>query len=178
MERHTKSPALASPTARTGHAERTPVHRRAGRGRAAAGTRPLRGRTCRGGSSVVFWSIFGCSFRFAFGFGLEFGSGFDLVFFGFVFGLVLGKNGLERFVSGFVAEAMGDLLAEARESLQEELGEIAEGDGVATRNAILGEQGEESAEGAVDVGGGPELARKRSEFTGEIGARPLCSYYH
>ncbi len=107
---------------------------------------------------------FGLGFRLAFGLGFRFG----IRLLGLLFGFVFAVDGVERIVPGFVAEALGKLFADGRESLQEELGEIAEGDGVRAGNAVLRELGEEIAEDEVDVGGGIERAGNRSEFVGKI----------
>ncbi len=47
--------------------------------------------------------------------------------------------------------------------MQQELGEIAEGDGVAAGDASLGQEEESLGEGAVDVGGGGEVGAERFE---------------
>ena len=56
------------------------------------------------------------------------------------------------------------------EGVEQEVADVSEDGGVAGRNAVLGEGGEELAEDKVDVGGGQEVAGERS---GELGTESL-----
>jgi hypothetical protein len=58
----------------------------------------------------------------------------------------------------------GDVFAaDSGNGLQQELGEIAEGDGLFLRDAALRRQKKNVAKGAIDVGGGGEIAAKGHE---------------
>lgn len=52
------------------------------------------------------------------------------------------------------------------EGVEQEVTDVSEDGGVAGRNAVLGEGGEELAEDEVDVGGGQEVAGERSRKLG------------
>jgi hypothetical protein len=67
-----------------------------------------------------------------------------------------------------VAEAAEDLFFDGGESLQEELSDVAERDGVAARDAVLREEAEDFAQGAIDVDGCLELAGRRSDVGRKI----------
>jgi len=56
------------------------------------------------------------------------------------------------------------------EGVEQEVADVSENGGVAGRDAVLGEGGEEFAEDEVDVGGGQEVAGERSR---KLGAESL-----
>ena len=58
--------------------------------------------------------------------------------------------------------------------MQQELGEIAEGDGVFAGDAALRHEEEGMGDGAVDVGGGGEIAAERFEC-GRLKSRATCT---
>ena len=49
-------------------------------------------------------------------------------------------------------------------TLEEKLGNVGEGDGIAVRDAVLGDKGKEFSQDVVDVAGGLEFARKGDEL--------------
>lgn len=65
---------------------------------------------------------------------------------------------------GFVAEGGDGFGADAGNSLQQKLGDIAEGDSVLARDAILREKAKDLAEGAVHSGGGSEVRGESFEL--------------
>ncbi len=56
------------------------------------------------------------------------------------------------------------------EGVEQGVADVSEDGGVAGRDTVLGESGEEFAEDEVDVGGGQEVSRERS---GELGAEAI-----
>jgi hypothetical protein len=86
------------------------------------------------------------------------------------------EGGVQRFFPLLIAEAGDVLLFDSGKSLQHELGEIAERNGVAAWDAILRERKKDFAEGAVDFGGRPKLAGKGGETGCELlaGLIGLC----
>jgi hypothetical protein len=66
------------------------------------------------------------------------------------------------------ALSVDDFAADQGDGLEKKLADVGEQGGVARRDAILGDGGEEFAEDVVDVGGGVEVSGKRS---GEVPAK-------
>ena len=67
-----------------------------------------------------------------------------------------------------MAEGGNGFGADAGNGLEQKLGDIAEGDGVFARDAILREKAKDLAEGAVHAGGGGEVSGESYEFGGQI----------
>ncbi len=68
---------------------------------------------------------------------------------------------------GFVAEGGDGFGADSGNGLQQKLGDIAEGDRVFARDAILREKARDLAEGAVHSSGGGEVSGESFEFGGQ-----------
>ena len=66
-----------------------------------------------------------------------------------------------------MAEGGDGFGADAGNGLEQKLGDIAEGDGVFARDAILGEKAKDLAEGAVHSGGGGEIGGESFELGGQ-----------
>ena len=69
---------------------------------------------------------------------------------------------------GVETQGFLDFFLDFGEGLEEELGDVGEGDGIAARDASLGEEGEDFSEDVVDVAGGFEVAGERGEFAGDL----------
>lgn len=78
-----------------------------------------------------------------------------------------GKTAAEGFLPGGEAVGLLDFELDAMAVVEEKLGDIGEGGGLATRDAVLGEEVEEFSEDVGEVAGGGEFARKGSEFGGD-----------
>jgi hypothetical protein len=78
----------------------------------------------------------------------------------------MGQRGYLRFKLGFpiaVAEDADIFAADSGDGLQQELGDVAEGDGLLLGDAALRHEEKDLGKSAVDVGGGGEIAAKRFE---------------
>jgi hypothetical protein len=60
------------------------------------------------------------------------------------------------------AVGVDDFVADQGDGLEKKLADVGEQGGVAGRDAVLGDGGEEFAEDVVDIGGGVEVAGERS----------------
>src|SRR5579872_96057 len=74
---------------------------------------------------------------------------------------------LKILLPGFVAEGGDGFGADAGNRLEQKLGDIAEGDGVFARDAILRQKAKDLAEGAVYSGGGGEVGGESFELGGQ-----------
>jgi hypothetical protein len=72
--------------------------------------------------------------------------------------------GFEVRFPGAIAESADKFAADSGNGLQQELGEIAEGDGLLLGDAPLSQEEKYLGEGAVNVGGGGEVGAERFEF--------------
>jgi hypothetical protein len=67
-------------------------------------------------------------------------------------------------IPGPVAEDVLNLAADVGKTLEKKLRNVGERDGIAVRDAVLGDKREESAKDMVDIAGGLEFARKGDEL--------------
>ena len=74
---------------------------------------------------------------------------------------------LQLAIPGFVAEGGDGFGADAGNGLQQKLGDIAEGDGILARDAILREKAKDLAKSAVHPGSGGEVGGESFEFGGQ-----------
>ncbi len=65
---------------------------------------------------------------------------------------------------GEVVDREGFLLPDAGKGAEEEMSNIGEGGGVARRDAVIGDEGQELAEGVVQAAGGLVFTGERTEF--------------
>ena len=61
-----------------------------------------------------------------------------------------------------------DFGADVGQGLEEELGDVGQGQGIAARDAVFGDQVEELAEDVVDVAPGLEMAGEGGETSGDF----------
>jgi len=83
---------------------------------------------------------------------------------------VLHQRSFQFVFPGLITVDGDEFAADSGNGLQQELGEIAEGEGLFLGDAALRRQKKNVAKGAVDVGGGGEIAAERFEpFEGTVG---------
>jgi len=85
------------------------------------------------------------------------------------FGGDWGKCTAEGFLPGGEAVGLLDFELDGMAVVEEKLGDIGEGGGLAAGDAVLGEEVEEFSEDVGEVAGGGELAGKGGEFGGDGG---------
>ena len=73
------------------------------------------------------------------------------------------KTAFQLGFPGLIAEGRDEFAADSGNGLQQKLREIAEGDGLLLGDAALRHEEKNLGEGAVDVGGGGEVAAERFE---------------
>ena len=90
-----------------------------------------------------------------------------------VFVLIWRETAFQLFFPRMVAEGRDEFAADSGNGLQQELAEVAEGDGLLLGDTALSHQKKNLGEGAVDVGGGGEVAAKRCEAVTAGGICPV-----
>ena len=79
-------------------------------------------------------------------------------------GSELREGATERVLPSVVVAGGDNVTLDGGKGLEDELADVSENGGVARRNAVVGEEGEEFSQDVVEVVGGLELARDGDEF--------------
>ena len=90
-----------------------------------------------------------------------------------------GRKGLpdQGFPGGKARAFIRDFVADGGKSAEEELADVSHSDGVAVRDAVLGDEQEEFAQEVIDIAGSLEFAGKGNEFLADLFYRKELGYF-
>ena len=90
-----------------------------------------------------------------------------------------GRKGLRDhgFPGGKARAFIRDFVADGVKSAEEELADVSHSDGVAVRDAVLGDEQEEFAQEVIDIAGGLEFAGEGDEFLADLFYRKELGHF-